>query len=86
MAVTKLMTPLMVNGSFNRTGQKIRAIHHCDVSDGAYTYRLWTQTGKPNTRYPREENDRYYLYVEHGGYLVSLAMTEYDLITACGYP
>lgn len=85
MAVTKLMTPLMVNGSFNRTGQKIRAIHHCDVSDGAYTYRLWTQTRKPNTGYPREENDRYYLYVELGGYLVSLSMTEYDLITACGY-
>ena len=85
MAVTKLMTPLMVNGSFNRTGQKIRAAYHCDVSDGAYTYYLWTQTGNPNTGYPREENDRYYLYVELGGYLVSLSMTEYDLITACGY-
>ena len=85
MAVTKLMTPLMLNGSFNRVGQKICAAYHCDVSDGAYTYRLWTQTGKPNTGYPREANDRYYLYVELGGYLVSLSMTEYDLITACGY-
>lgn len=34
--------------------------------------------------YPRAENDKYILYVEASGYLVTLGMTDYDLVNQCG--
>ena len=85
MSEAKLMLPLFYNGMFNRDGRKIRAVHNYDVSDGEYSYRLWTQAGQPDMDYPRSESDRYLLYVEIQGYLVPLDMTEYRLTERCGY-
>lgn len=85
MSDAKLMLPLFYNGMFNRDGRKIRAVHNYDVSNGEYSYRLWTQAGQPDMDYPRSESDRYLLYVEIQGYLVPLGMTEYRLTERCGY-
>lgn len=85
MSDAKLMMPLFYNGTFNCGGRRIRAVHNYDVSDGAHSYRLWTQAGQPDMDYPRTESDRYLLYVEIQGYLVPLGMTEYRLAERCGY-
>lgn len=85
MPDTKLMMPLFYNGMFNRDGHRIRAIHNYDVSNGEHSYRLWTQAGTPDMDYPRNESDRYLLYVEICGYLVPLGVTEYHMVEHCGY-
>ena len=85
MSDAKLMRPLFYNGTFNRDGHKMRAIHNYAVSDGEYHYRLWTQAGTPDIDYPRNESDRYLLYVEIRGYLAPLGITEYRLAECCGY-
>lgn len=85
MENSKLMTPLFCSGNFNREGRRMRAVFVREVSNGAQTYRLWRSAGKPEREYPRVENDKYLLHVEVNGYLVSLGMTDYDLIDRCGY-
>ena len=76
MSEAKLMLPLFYNGRFNRDGHKIRAVRSFDVSNDEYQYHIWTQAGQPDTAYPRNETDRYLLYVEVRGYLAPLRMTE----------
>lgn len=85
MSEAKLMLPLFYNGMFNRDGHKIRAVRSFDVSNDEYQYRLWTQAGQPDMVYPKNEADRYLLYVEIRGYLAPLRMTEYRLAECCGY-
>ena len=85
MSEAKLMLPLFYNGRFNRDGHKIRAVRSFDVSNDEYQYHIWTQAGQPDTAYPRNETDRYLLYVEVRGYLAPLGMTEYRLTECCGY-
>ena len=85
MSEAKLMLPLFYNGMFNRNGHKIRAVRSFDVSNDEYQYHIWTQAGQPDTAYPRNETDRYLLYVEVRGYLAPLGMTEYRLTECCGY-
>lgn len=85
MSEAKLMLPLFYNGMFNRNGHKIRAVRSFDVSNDEYQYHIWTQAGQPDTAYPRNETDRYLLYVEVRGYLTPLGMTEYFLTEHCGY-
>ena len=72
MSEAKLMLPLFYNGMFNRDGHKIRAVRSFDVSNDEYQYRLWTQAGQPDMVYPKNEADRYLLYVEIRGYLAPL--------------
>ena len=85
MSDTKLMLPLFYNGMFNCDGHKIRAVRSFDVSNDEYQYRNWTQAGQPDMAYPKNESDRYLLYVEIRGYLAPLRMTEYRLAECCGY-
>lgn len=82
----KLMIPLFCGNLFNREGRKMRAVFEREISNGAERYRIWRRAGKATAEYPRAENDKYILYVELNGYLVSLRMTDYDLISSCGYP
>jgi len=84
MEKSKLMTPLFYDGSFNREGHKMRAVFERKISDGTNTYRLWRSTGKPDWDYPSAENDKYNLYVEINGYLVSLGMSDFRLADCCG--
>lgn len=86
MENTKLMTPLFYKDMFNRDGHKMRFTFEREVSNGTDTYRLWRKAGKPDTDYPRAENDQYLLYVEINGYLAPLRMTDFQLIDNCGYP
>lgn len=85
MSEAKLMLPLFYNGMFNRDGHKIRAVRSFDVSNDEYQCRLWMQAGQPDMVYPKNESDRYLLYVEIRGYLAPLRMTEYRLAECCGY-
>ena len=80
----KLMVPLFYNGFFNRNERKMRAEFVREVTDGKQTFRLWCSAGKPDKEYTSLENDRYYLHVEVGGYLVPLPETEWSLILRCG--
>lgn len=85
METSKLMTPLFYNGNFNRKDRRMRAVLEREVSDGTQIYRLWHSAGKPTVDYPRTENDRYILYVEVNGYLVSIGLTDYKLTDICGF-
>lgn len=85
METSKLMTPLFYNGNFNREDRRMRAVLEREVSDGTQIYRLWHSAGKPTVDYPRTENDRYILYVEVNGYLVSIGLTDYKLTDICGF-
>lgn len=86
MSEAKLMTPLFCDGNFNAAGKRMKAVFLREVSDGTDAYRLWRRYGSPDLDYPRAENDTHVLYIEAGGYLAPLHMTEYDLIDRCGAP
>ena len=86
MSEAKLMTPLFHGGNFNAAGKKMKAVFLREVSNGTDAYRLWRRYGSPDLTYPRAENDTHVLYIEVGGYLAPLRMTEYDLIGRCGTP
>lgn len=85
MGNTKLMPPLFYRDNFNADGRKMRALFLREVSNGTETYRLWRRDGKPDREYPQGEGDAYILYVELGGYLAPLRMTEYYMVNHCGY-
>lgn len=85
MSEVKMMTPLFYGNTYNHTGCRMRFVFIKVVSNGATIYRLWRKNGKPDIEYPRCDNDRYILYVEVNGYLVSLKMTEFQMINNCGY-
>ena len=85
MGNTKLMTPLFYQGNYNADGKKMRALFLREVSNGTETYRLWRRDGKPDREYPQGEEDAYILYVEQGGYLAPLHMTDYYMVNHCGY-
>ena len=86
MSDVKLMKPLFCGGNFNTDGKRMKAIFMGEVCNGVDTYRLWRGFEAPDRTYPRAENDTHLLYVEAGGYLAPLGMTECDLIDRCGYP
>ena len=86
MEMAKLKKPLFVNGNYNRTGIRMRAILDREISNGTDTYHLWRSAGKPEVEYPSANNDRYLLYVEIGEFLAPLGLTEFRLIDRCGYP
>ena len=85
MSNAKLMTPLFYQGNFNADGKKMRAILVREVSNGTDTYRLWRRDGKPDRKRPSNTDDAYILYVELGGYLATLGMTDFYLTGHCGH-
>lgn len=85
MSEAKLMTLLFDNGMFNRDGKRTRMVFDREVSNGDETYRIWRKDGKPEIDYPRCDTDRYILYVDVNGYLVSLQRTEFRMVDECGY-
>ena len=85
MSNAKLMTPLFYQGNFNAGGKKMRAILVREVSNGTDTYRLWRRDGKPDRKRPSNTDDAYILYVELGGYLATLGMTDFYLTGHCGH-
>lgn len=85
METGKLMTLLFYEGNFNREGHRMRVVLEKEISDGTQTYRLWRSAGKPNQKHPHADNDKYLLYVEVNGYLLSLGMTDYNLADRCGF-
>ena len=85
MGNASLMTPLFYRDNYNADGKKMRALFLREVSNGTDTYRLWRRDGKPDRVYPHGEGDAYILYVEQGGYLAPLRMTDYYMVNHCGY-
>lgn len=81
----KLMTPLFVDGNFNRKKTKMRVEFVKDVSDGQNCYSLYRSAGSPENDYPRNEQDKYYLYVLVNDWLVPTGMTESCLIDRVGF-
>lgn len=79
----KLMTLLFYNGAFNRENRRMRATLVREVSNGTNTYRVWRDAGAPDIEYPRNEQDRYILYVELNGRIFPLGVTEFNLIDQC---
>lgn len=80
----KLMVPLFCNGFFNRNRRKMRAEFVREITDGKQTFRLWRSAKKLGNEYSSSEGDSYFLYVEAGGYLVPLSMTDQFLVLQCG--
>lgn len=78
--MSKLMKPLFVNGMYNREGKRIRANYLKTVGE----YPLWIEDGKPNKDYGKNENDKYYLYIQVDEWLVMTGYTEYELIQRAG--
>ena len=76
----KLMKPLFVNGMYNREGKRIRVNYLKTVGE----YPLWINAGSPDKDYPRNERDKYYLYIQHGDWLVMTGYTEYELELRAG--
>jgi len=74
------MKPLFVNGNFNEEGKRIRVNYVKTVGE----YPLWVEDGKPNKTYTRIENNKYYLYIQHGEWIFNCGYTEYDLIQYAG--
>src|SRR5690554_3560682 len=79
--MAKLMKPLFINGMYNKEGKRIRVNHFKTVGD----YPLWVEDGKPNKDYTRNPQDKYYIYVQIGDYIVTCGETEYDIIQRAGY-
>ena len=75
----KLMKPLFIDGMFNREGKRIRAKYLQTISCNNINYSLWIESGKPNKDYTKNPNDKYYLYIQIGEWLVMSGYTEYDL-------
>lgn len=86
MSNVKLMKPLFCGINYNAEGKQMKAILVSEVCNGIDTYRLWRGSGAPDRVYPRAENDTHLLYVEIGGYLAPIGITDYDLSNRCGYP
>jgi hypothetical protein len=76
----KLMKPLFINGMYNREGKRIRANYLKTVGE----YPLWIEDGKPNKDYGKNENDKYYLYIQVDEWLVMTGYTEYELMQRAG--
>ena len=84
MSESKLMTPLFCDGAFNQENRRMRSIFVREVSNGKNTYNIWRSAGNPDNHYPRNDKDRYYLYVELNSRLFPLGLTEYNLAAKCG--
>ncbi len=79
--MSKLMKPLFVNGMYNREGKRIRANYLKTIGE----YSLWINDGKPDKDYTRNENDKYYLYIQKDEWLVMSGYTEFELEQRAGY-
>lgn len=84
--MSTLMKPLFVEGMYNRTNKRMRAVFLKEITDGTTTYRLWRRDGKPDKAYPENDADKYYLHIEVNNILVPLGMTECDLTKRVGWP
>jgi len=83
--MSKLMKPLFINGMYNREGKRIRANYLKTISHNNIEYPLWINDGKPDKDYARNENDKYYLYIEVNDWLITFGFTEYELEQRAGY-
>lgn len=81
--MSTLKKPLFVNGMYNREGKNCRADFVREVSNGAQTFKLWTTTEK--NRYPQNEYDKFWLYVEVNNYLIPVKLTEWNLVNHLGF-
>ena len=85
MSESKLMVPLFCDGMFNRENRRMRSIFVREVSNGKNTYNIWRSAGNPEKKYPRNDQDRYYLYAELNSRIFPLGVTEFNLIDRCAY-
>jgi hypothetical protein len=73
--MSKLMKPLFVNGNFNRENKRIRANFLKTIGN----YSIWIGDGEPDNDYAKEENDKYYFYIQKEEWLIPIGLTEYNL-------
>lgn len=81
--MSTLKKPLFINSMYNREGKNCRADFVREVSNGAQSFKLWTTTEK--SRYPQNEHDKFWLYVEVNNYLVPVNLTEWNLVNHLGF-
>ena len=81
--MSTLKKPLFIDGMYNREGKNCRADFVREVSNGAQTFKLWTTTEK--NRYPQNEYDKFWLYVEVNNYLIPVKLTEWNLVNHLGF-
>lgn len=81
--MSTLKKPLFINGTYNHEGKNCRADFVREVSNGAQSFRLWTTTEK--NRYPQNEHDEFWLYVEVNNYLVPVKLTDWNLVNHLGF-
>lgn len=82
--MAKLMKPLFINGMFNKEGKRIRANYLKTIKYNNIEYPLWINDGKPDKDYARNENDKYYLYIQVNDWIIMFGYTEYDLELRAG--
>ena len=75
------MKPLFVNGMYNRESKRIRVNYLKTIGE----YPLWIENGKPNKDYTKEENNKYYIYIQVGDYIFTEGETEFEIIQRSGY-
>jgi len=78
--MSKLMKPLFIKGMYNKEGKRIRANYLKTIGE----YPLWIEDGKQNKDYGKNENDKYYLYIQVDEWLIMTGYTEYELIQRAG--
>lgn len=81
--MSTLRKPLFINGMYNREGKNCRADFVREVSNGAQSFKLWTTTEK--NVYPKDERDKFWLYVEVNNYLIPINLTEWNLVNHLGF-
>lgn len=80
-----LLTPLFIDGNFNRNGQRIRMLFYKTVSSVNAKYDLYISASKiVDNEYFHAENDKYWLYTLVNGWVIPCSVgTEYEFETRC---
>lgn len=72
-----LLTPLFIDGNFNRAGKRMRFMFYKTISSVNAKYDLYISASKiPDNNYPKDANDRYFLHVLIDGWVIPCGMTE----------
>lgn len=78
MSEIKMMTPLFMDGRYNRECRQMRAVFVKTVSDRSISYQIWRKAGPPEIE-SIEDDDQYILHVKLNKYLVPLQRTEFQI-------
>ena len=75
-----MLTPLFINGNFNRDRKRVRMLFYKTISSVNATYDLYIRANKtPDNNDPKSENAKYSLFVLLNGWIIPCSMTERNI-------